>query len=62
MREQTVNARIVLLPGDGIGPEVVREARRVLQTVAQKFSHEFQFESHPIGGNAIDDFGRQPSY
>ncbi len=52
-----VNAKIVLLPGDGIGPEVIDEARKVLERIAQKFDHTFNFESHPIGGNAIDDFG-----
>jgi 3-isopropylmalate dehydrogenase len=52
-----VNAKIVLLPGDGIGPEVTEEGRKVLAAVGQKFGHEFSFETHPIGGNAIDDFG-----
>ena len=52
-----MNAKIVLLPGDGIGPEVVDEARKVLEKIADKFGHEFSFETHPIGGNAIDDFG-----
>lgn len=52
-----MNANIVLLPGDGIGPEVVAEGRRVLQAVADLFGHQFQFRSFPIGGNAIDDFG-----
>jgi len=54
---EIVNAQIVLLPGDGIGPEVVAEARRVLEKVATRFGHQFEFSSHPIGGNAIDDFG-----
>lgn len=52
-----VNARIVLLPGDGIGPEVVAQAKLVLERVAQIGGHQFEFLSHPIGGNAIDDFG-----
>lgn len=52
-----VNAKIVLLPGDGIGPEVIAEAQKVLERVAEIFSHQFSFETHPIGGNAIDDFG-----
>jgi 3-isopropylmalate dehydrogenase len=52
-----VNARIVLLPGDGIGPEVTAEAKRVLERVAEMFGDSFQFESHPIGGNAIDECG-----
>ena len=52
-----MNAKIVLLPGDGIGPEVTTEAQKVLETVSSKFGHNFSFESHAIGGNAIDDFG-----
>jgi len=45
---------IVLLPGDGIGPEVVREARATLETVAERFGHELLFSEHVIGGAAID--------
>jgi len=52
-----VKAKIVLLPGDGIGPEIVAQAHRVLQQVAAKFDHEFEYESCPIGGCAIDEFG-----
>lgn len=52
-----MNAKIVLLPGDGIGPEVVAEGERVLQAVGEKFGHRFACESHPMGGIAIDQFG-----
>lgn len=52
-----MDARIVLLPGDGIGPEVVAEARLALEKVAIHFGHRFTFETQPIGGNAIDAFG-----
>lgn len=52
-----MKAKIVLLPGDGIGPEIVSQAHRVLQQVASKFNHEFDYESCPIGGCAIDEFG-----
>ncbi|MEW4487687.1 3-isopropylmalate dehydrogenase [Thalassoglobus sp. JC818] len=52
-----MNAKIVLLPGDGIGPEVIAEAKKVLEAVGTKFDHDFQFESHPIGGIAIDETG-----
>jgi 3-isopropylmalate dehydrogenase len=45
---------IVLLPGDGIGPEVVREARATLETVAELFGHELSFDEQVIGGAAID--------
>jgi 3-isopropylmalate dehydrogenase len=49
-----MKATIVLLPGDGIGPEVVREARATLETVAERFGHELLFSEHVIGGAAID--------
>ena len=49
--------RILLLPGDGIGPEVVREARRVLSAVSERFDLKLAFEEARIGGAAIDDEG-----
>lgn len=52
-----MNAEIVLLPGDGIGPEVVAEARKVLEAVAARSGHGFSFTTKPMGGNAIDDYG-----
>ena len=52
-----LNANIVLLPGDGIGPEIVEQARRVLSALADKYGHDFQFSSHRIGGVAIDRDG-----
>ena len=52
-----MNASFVLLPGDGIGPEVTRSAHDVLSTVATRFGHEFEFDSRPMGGIAIDEFG-----
>jgi 3-isopropylmalate dehydrogenase len=52
-----MKAKIVVLPGDGIGPEVVAEARRVLEAVARRFRHEFLFEAALIGGSAIDQTG-----
>jgi len=52
-----MQAKIVLLPGDGIGPDVVREGVRILNVVAQKFGHQFNFEEHQIGGGAIDATG-----
>ena len=48
---------IVVLPGDGIGPEVTAEATRVLQAVARKFGHEVSLEEALIGGIAIDKTG-----
>ena len=52
-----MNAALVLLPGDGIGPEIVAEARRVLETVADRFGHAFEMTERPIGGAAIDATG-----
>jgi 3-isopropylmalate dehydrogenase len=52
-----MDAKIILLPGDGIGPEIVAQARLVLDAIGQSFGHQFSMSEHPIGGNAIDDFG-----
>lgn len=49
-----IKASIVVLGGDGIGPEVTREGVRVLEAVASRYGHDFKFESHLIGGAAID--------
>jgi 3-isopropylmalate dehydrogenase len=48
-----MNSTILLLPGDGIGPEVVSAARTVLEAVAFRFGHEFTFLEQPIGGAAL---------
>jgi 3-isopropylmalate dehydrogenase len=48
---------IVLLPGDGIGPEVTRAAAAVLRECAHEFSHQFEMHEFPIGGAAIDAAG-----
>lgn len=52
-----MKASIVLLPGDGIGPEVIASARQVLETIAQLFHHQFVFNEYLIGGCSIDAFG-----
>jgi 3-isopropylmalate dehydrogenase len=52
-----MEATIVLLPGDGIGPEVVKAAVRVLDRVEQLYGHSFQYHEHLIGGSAIDQLG-----
>ncbi len=57
MGNAILEACIVLLPGDGIGPEVVAQARRVLVEIEKRFHHRFQMPECPIGGNAIDSFG-----
>ncbi len=48
-----MHATIVLLPGDGIGPEVTGAAERVLRGVADRFGHTFTLSSHLIGGGAL---------
>ncbi len=52
-----MKAKLALLPGDGIGVEVVREAARVLDVIASRFGHTFEYAEHLIGGCAIDQFG-----
>lgn len=48
---------IAVLPGDGIGPEIVAEAVKTLSAVAARFGHEFDMREHPVGGAAIDAAG-----
>jgi 3-isopropylmalate dehydrogenase len=52
-----MKAHIAVLGGDGIGPEVVAEGLRVLQTIAKTFGHEFETTELPFGGAAIDSHG-----
>src|ERR1044072_5512826 len=52
-----MRVKITTLPGDGIGPEVTKEAVTVLQTVAALHGYRFDFEEHAIGGVAIRKFG-----
>lgn len=52
-----MQATIVLLPGDGIGPEIVSQTARVLRAVAAKYGHQFEMPEHLIGGIAIDQTG-----
>jgi 3-isopropylmalate dehydrogenase len=52
-----MKARVTVLGGDGIGPEVTEQAVRVLEAVAKRFGHEFEFTPALIGGAAIDATG-----
>ncbi len=52
-----MKADIVVLPGDGIGPEVTREAVMVLHAIAEQFGHSFTFIEYPFGGASIDKHG-----
>jgi len=49
-----MRTRIALLPGDGIGPEVIAQARRVLEAVAHGYGHSFELDEARIGGVAIE--------
>ena len=53
-----MEAKIAVLPGDGIGPEVVAEAVKVLRRVADVYGHTFEFEEGLVGGIAIDETGK----
>lgn len=52
-----VSKKIAVLPGDGIGPEVCRQAVKVLEAVAERFDHHFDLSSHPMGACAIEATG-----
>jgi len=52
-----LKANITLLPGDGIGPEIVAEAVRVLDVVASKRGHSFTYTERLMGGCSIDKYG-----
>ncbi|HUM70853.1 MAG TPA: 3-isopropylmalate dehydrogenase, partial [Chloroflexota bacterium] len=52
-----MEATITLLPGDGIGPEIVVEAKKVLTAVAQRYHHTFHLPEYIYGGAAIDELG-----
>jgi 3-isopropylmalate dehydrogenase len=49
--------KIIILPGDGIGKEVTAEGKRVLETIASLFDHEFEFDVASIGHDAIESTG-----
>ena len=46
-----------MIPGDGIGPEIVREARKVLDAVCSKYGHKFIYSEVLLGGASIDVHG-----
>ncbi|MFT3741447.1 MAG: 3-isopropylmalate dehydrogenase [Gammaproteobacteria bacterium] len=50
-----MNKKIAVLAGDGIGPEVMTETLRILDVIAQKFHHQFEYIEGKIGGQAYDD-------
>ncbi len=52
-----MNGKITLIPGDGIGPEIVKEAVKVLDAVASKYNHTWEYSEILMGGCSIDEFG-----
>ena len=52
-----MKAKIAVTPGDGIGPEIVAEAVKVLKAVAEKYGHDLAMETHLVGGAAYDQCG-----
>lgn len=56
-KEKDMKCNITCIPGDGIGPEIVAEAKKVLQKVAQVYGHEMVFEDILMGGASIDVHG-----
>ncbi len=49
--------RIAVLPGDGIGPEIMKQGIAVMNAIAEKFNHEFSYEEALVGASAIDAVG-----
>ena len=52
-----MNRKVAVLPGDGIGPEIVAQAIRVLDRIGEKYSHKFEYAYVDIGGVSIDKYG-----
>jgi 3-isopropylmalate dehydrogenase len=52
-----MKAKIAVLPGDGIGPEITEQTLRVMSAIGTRFNHEFATEEALIGGIAIDKTG-----
>ena len=56
-RRNTMRKRIAVMKGDGIGPEIVTEAKKVLDRVGQVFGHTFHYTEVDMGGVSIDKYG-----
>ncbi len=55
--DRIMDCRVVIIPGDGIGPEIVREACKVLDRVGQVYGHSFSYTEILMGGCSIDAYG-----
>lgn len=53
-----MNFNVAVIKGDGIGPEIVDQAVRVLDAVAEKSGHQFTYEQILMGGASIDAYGK----
>ena len=53
-----MHKKIAVLGGDGIGPEIVTEAIKILQAIEKKYNHSFSFEHALMGAVAIDETGK----
>ncbi|MGE5577901.1 MAG: 3-isopropylmalate dehydrogenase, partial [Syntrophothermus sp.] len=53
----SIEAAIAVLPGDGIGPEVMREGLKILEAVGERYGHRFRFNEVLVGGASIDAYG-----
>ena len=51
-----MNCKIGVISGDGIGPEIVAEARKVLDKIGEKYGHQFDYTDILMGGCSIDAF------
>lgn len=56
-KEESMELKITCIPGDGIGPEIVAEAKKVLEKVAEKYGHVMKFTDILMGGASIDVHG-----
>ncbi|MDF2590242.1 MAG: 3-isopropylmalate dehydrogenase [Anaerocolumna sp.] len=57
VRESKMNYSIAVIPGDGIGPEIITEAKKVLDKIGNNFGHKFQYTEVLMGGVSIDATG-----
>src|SRR3954466_11170440 len=56
-RPRNLMAKIAVLPGDGVGPEVTAEAVKVLRAADKRFGIGLEFETYAVGGDALDRYG-----
>lgn len=52
-----MNYKVAVIPGDGIGPEIITEARKVLDKTGEKYGHTFEYQELLMGGCSIDAYG-----